>query len=131
MEEMLMSDHERIWLQHPDDAEGQETGRMWCQDKVWPEHPEDHEPTEYVRADLYVVAQDEIERLRANHAVIVARRDVRNDALEAAAKVADEWEPLERLLPFGNHDQNECAHTGQHEAAERIAAAIRALKGGE
>jgi hypothetical protein len=46
-----MTDHETIWLQHPDDA-GSE-GRLWCQHKVWPEHPEDHEPTEYVRADLY------------------------------------------------------------------------------
>jgi hypothetical protein len=59
-----MSDHERIWLQHPDDAEGQETGRMWCQDKVWPNDPEDGEPTEYVRADLYFAALDEITRLR-------------------------------------------------------------------
>jgi hypothetical protein len=59
-----MADHERIWLQHPDDADGQEFGRMWCQDKVWPDHPEDHEPTEYVRADLYADLQVEIERLR-------------------------------------------------------------------
>lgn len=48
-----MSDHERIWLQHPDSAAHQPEGRLWCQDKVWP-HAEDEgdEPTEYVRADL-------------------------------------------------------------------------------
>jgi hypothetical protein len=79
---------------------------------------------------------DEIARLRerlevTDGAILVAVEVARGFALEEAANVADEWEPLERLLPFGNDDQNECAHTGQHEAAERIAAAIRALKGGE
>ena len=82
-----MTDHERIWLQHPDDADGQETGRMWCQDKVWPEHPEDHEPTEYVRADLYAA---EIERLQTQlyhaTAAVVA---IREHALEEAAQAAE------------------------------------------
>jgi len=63
MEEMLMSDHERIWLQHPDDAD-QYQGRLWCEDKVWPDEPEEGEPTEYVRADLHAAALAEIERLR-------------------------------------------------------------------
>jgi len=54
-----MADHERIWLQHSDDAADAE-GRMWCCDKVWPLDPEDGEPTEYVRADLLAEARAQI-----------------------------------------------------------------------
>jgi hypothetical protein len=47
-------------------------------------------------------AADEIERLRSNHAVIVARRDVRNDALEEAATLAEEitgtWPPVAKQI---------------------------------
>lgn len=45
---------------------------------------------------------------------------------EACAKVAEEWEPVERLLPLCDDDANRAAHTGQYEAGERIAEAIRA-----
>jgi hypothetical protein len=79
-------------------------------------------------------AADEIERLQeqliANDAAdrLISLSDIRNDALEEAAKVAEEWEPLETLLPFADESHNEAAHTGQYEAGERIAAAIRVLK---
>ena len=43
---------ERIWLQHPDDADP-EYGQMWCRDKVWPNDVDEGEPTPYVRADIY------------------------------------------------------------------------------
>ena len=45
---------ERIWLQHPDDADP-EYGQMWCRDKVWPNDVDEGEPTPYVRADIYDV----------------------------------------------------------------------------
>jgi hypothetical protein len=48
-------------------------------------------------------------------------------ALEEAARVADDWEIVRRLLPLCDHTENECARVGQIEAQERIAAAIRAL----
>jgi predicted FMN-binding regulatory protein PaiB len=74
-------------------------------------------------------AADEIERLRVQiFHMENSFKLTRNDALEEAAKVADEWEPLERLLPLANDEMNEAAHTGQYEAGERIAANIRALK---
>jgi hypothetical protein len=59
----------------------------------------------------------------------LARREkeARAMALEEAARVAEIWEPIEKLLPLCNADQNECAMTGQWEARERIADAIRAL----
>ncbi len=61
---------------------------------------------------------DELDRLLAARAV----------ALEEAAHYADEiWEPMETLLPFADKSANEAAHTGQWEAAERIASGIRAL----
>jgi len=44
---------------------------------------------------------------------------------ERCAKVADDYEPMEQLLPFCGEAENKAAATGQHEAAERIAAAIR------
>ena len=47
--------------------------------------------------------------------------------LEEAARVAEEWEPLITLLPFADDEANNFAHTGQLEAAERVAAAIRAM----
>jgi hypothetical protein len=49
-------------------------------------------------------------------------------ALEVAAYYADEvWEPLDKLLPFASEEMNKAAHTGQYEAAERIAMSIRSL----
>lgn len=45
---------------------------------------------------------------------------------EACADLADEWECHPNLLPLASEDMNGAAHTGQHEAAERIANAIRA-----
>ena len=58
---MTTQDHERIWLQHPDDP-GLSEGRCWCQDKVWPDGPDDGEPTEYIRRDLFdAVTKDRIE----------------------------------------------------------------------
>jgi hypothetical protein len=48
-------------------------------------------------------------------------------ALEEAARVADDWEIVRRLLPLCDQNENECARVGQIEAQERIAAAIRAL----
>lgn len=48
-------------------------------------------------------------------------------AYEAAKEFADEWDTIERLLPFMDDKSNACAHTGQHEARERIANGIRAL----
>lgn len=44
---------------------------------------------------------------------------------ERCAKIAEEWPLVERLLPMADESHNEAALTGQHEAAERIAAAIR------
>lgn len=44
---------------------------------------------------------------------------------ERCAKIADEWMPIEKLLPLCGADMNEAAVTGQVEAGERIAAAIR------
>lgn len=41
-----------------------------------------------------------------------------------AARIAEEWEPVEKLLPFADDSHNESAHTGQYEAGERISAAI-------
>ena len=49
------------------------------------------------------------------------------EAYQEAAKVADEWMPLDRLLPLASDEMNEAAHTGHYEAGERIADAIRAL----
>jgi hypothetical protein len=49
-------------------------------------------------------------------------------ALRRAAYYADEvWEPLDKLLPFASEEMNKAAHTGQYEAAERIAMSIRSL----
>jgi hypothetical protein len=116
-----MDDHERIWLQHPNEADEYE-GRRWCEDKVWPDDPEDGEPTEYVRADLHAAALAEIERLRmrvenARLAGDLRLHDnIRNDALEEAAKVAETWAQ---------------DHLTVQPSFARIAAAIRALKGGE
>ena len=62
MSDHVHTDHERIWLQNPNDA-APETGRLWCQDKVWPESSEEGEPTEYVRADLYDALQAERDEL--------------------------------------------------------------------
>jgi len=44
---------------------------------------------------------------------------------ERCAKIAEDFECLGRLLPFASDAENNAAHTGQYEAAERIAAAIR------
>lgn len=44
---------------------------------------------------------------------------------ERCAKIADEWMPIDKLLPLCGADMNEAAVTGQVEAGERIAAAIR------
>lgn len=52
----------------------------------------------------------------------------KNDALEEAAIAAESWEPVIKLLPLCNEDDNECAMTGQWEARERIVDVIRALK---
>ena len=46
-----MLDHEKIYLQHPDDA-GDE-GRSWCQDRVG------EDDTVYVRADLFAAVTKE------------------------------------------------------------------------
>lgn len=48
-------------------------------------------------------------------------------AIEEAAKVADEYEELSRLLPLASDEANKGAEVGQYEAAERIAKRIRAL----
>lgn len=49
---MTVKDHERIWLQNPNDARNQSEGRMWREDKAWRAEDGDLEPTEYVRADI-------------------------------------------------------------------------------
>ncbi|NTE87259.1 hypothetical protein [Agrobacterium rubi] len=51
--------------------------------------------------------------------------------LEAAAKVAETYEPVMRLLPLCSEAENEAAFTGQHETSERIANSIRALQSEE
>lgn len=48
--------------------------------------------------------------------------------MERAARAAEEWEPVIKLLPLCSEAENECAMTGQWEARERIIDAIRALK---
>ncbi len=59
------SKHERIWLE-PGCCADPSTGSLWCQDKVWDKSDCEYgeEPTEYVRADMYVTARAEVERLR-------------------------------------------------------------------
>ena len=52
----------------------------------------------------------------------------RNEVLEEAALEAEAWEPVEGLLPLCDDDANRAAMTGQWEARERIAEAIRSLK---
>lgn len=47
-------------------------------------------------------------------------------AFEEAAKIADEFDLIETLLPLCGEVENSAAKTGQSEAAERIAEAIRA-----
>ena len=44
---------------------------------------------------------------------------------ERCAKIAEDWELVERILPLADDSHNEAALTGQNEAAERIAIAIR------
>jgi hypothetical protein len=44
---------------------------------------------------------------------------------ERCAQVAEAYEPMAQLLPFCGEAENKAAATGQHEAAERIAAVIR------
>ena len=68
--------------------------------------------------------------------IAALEKDTYNSAIEEAAKVAEEWEPVKLLLPLCNEEQNKAAYVGQYEAGERIAAAIRALtapkdKGGQ
>ena len=59
-----MADHERIWLQHPDDA-GPHEGRLWCEDNPWDDADENKPPTEYVRADIAVAQLATARRLLA------------------------------------------------------------------
>ncbi|WP_027488491.1 hypothetical protein [Allorhizobium undicola] len=87
-----MTDHERIYLEQP-----RALVRCWCQDNVF-----DGGGIEYVRADI-VAAQ---------------LAEARNNALEEAAKVAeDEGVTSADLTSLGA-----CLRDG------RIAAAIRAMK---
>lgn len=51
-----------------------------------------------------------------------------NQAIEAAAREAEEWEGVETLLPLADAGANTAALVGQSEASERIAEAIRKLK---
>jgi hypothetical protein len=52
---------------------------------------------------------------------------VRAALLRAAYYTEEVWEPLDKLLPFASEEMNKAAHTGQYEAAERIAITIRSL----
>lgn len=63
--------------------------------------------------------------------VIGDAQAIRNAALEEAATLAENFEIIPKLLSMCGDDENECAAVGQHEAAERIAVAIRALKARE
>jgi hypothetical protein len=49
------------------------------------------------------------------------------EGLRRAAKIADEWQEIEKLLPLCGPDDNAAARVGQSEAAERIHAAILSL----
>lgn len=98
-----MSDHERIWLQHPDD-EDESVGRLWCQDKVWPDTPEDGEPTEYVRADLCVewkvraekaeAERDEAEEYANKANAALMETTARAEKAEAALKEQGQAKPV-------------------------------------
>jgi len=61
-------------------------------------------------------------------AILTAFTTARNDALEEAATASEDWPLVPRLLPLCSDVENSCAMTGQNEACERIAVAIRALK---
>lgn len=54
-------------------------------------------------------------------------KDGVNEGLRRAAKIADDWQGLEKLLPLCGPEQNAAARVGQAEAAERIHAAILSL----
>lgn len=78
-----------------------------------------------------VEAADRIAALEAALADMTQQRDaamaLTAAAYEDAASYAEDgFEKIERLLPFATDYGNACAHTGQHEAAERIADGIRA-----
>jgi len=109
-----MADHERIWLQHPDDAIHNDEGRLWCEDKIWPDDDEDGEPTEYVRADLLAEARAQIaakdielaelkgqwERLLANY----ASADARAEAAEAQIAAKDAATLVDALVVLAQHN---------------------------
>lgn len=42
------------------------------------------------------------------------------EGLRRAAKIADDWQEIEKLLPLCGPDENAAARVGQSEAAERI-----------
>lgn len=52
-------------------------------------------------------------------------RSGRIKGLREAADLSDNWKSIRRLLPDATDNHNEGAFVGQHEAAERIANAIR------
>ena len=74
--------------------------------------------------DIRKAAEAVIDRGYDEGMVEALERALMNER-ERCAKIAEEWEPIRRLLPLADDSHNEAAHTGQYEAGERIAAAIR------